>query len=174
MEKVILVDSRDQEIGTEEKMLAHKKGLLHRAFSLLVFNSNGEMLLQKRASHKYHSADLWTNTCCSHPRKGETVEEAAKRRLAEEMGMEADPEFLYKFIYSVSFDNGLSEHELDHVLIARSDNEPNINTEEVSDWKYIGLEELQNKLKAQPELFTRWFQIIMESFPEKVKHLKLA
>src|SRR5688572_12077294 len=114
MEQVILVDENDKEIGTLEKIEAHRKGLLHRAFSVLLFNSKGELLLQKRSSKKYHSAGLWTNTCCSHPKPGESVKEAASRRLQEEMGVNSNPEFAYSFIYKTELENGLIEHEFDH------------------------------------------------------------
>jgi isopentenyl-diphosphate delta-isomerase len=119
--EVILVDSEDNPIGTMEKMEAHEKGLLHRAFSVLIFNSKGQMLLQKRARSKYHSGGLWTNTCCSHPAPNESVAEAAKRRLKEEMGIDAEPKFAYKFIYKTPLDQNLVEHEVDHVFTATFD-----------------------------------------------------
>src|SRR5689334_14921661 len=127
MEYVILVDASDNELGTMDKMEAHRKGVLHRAFSILLFNSKGEILLQKRSSLKYHSAGLWTNTCCSHPKPNEPMTTAAQRRLSEEMGINASLEFLYKFQYQVQLDNGLIEHELDHVYIGLFNDEPIIN-----------------------------------------------
>lgn len=145
-----------------EKMEAHEKGVLHRAFSVLIFNSKGELLLQKRAIEKYHSGGLWTNTCCSHPRPGEPVEEAAKRRLKEEMGMDLQPEFLYKFIYKTKLDRDLTEHELDHVYIGISDSDPNINKTEVEDWKYLDFQTLKADMVANRDSYTLWFQIIID------------
>ncbi|MCK6617482.1 MAG: isopentenyl-diphosphate Delta-isomerase [Cyclobacteriaceae bacterium] len=161
MEYVILVDEHDNEVGIMEKMEAHQQGLLHRAFSVLVFNSKGEMLIQKRADSKYHSAGLWTNTCCSHPRPGERIEEAAKRRLQEEMGILANPEKAYSFIYKTQLDGGLTEHELDHVLFAHSDSIPEVNQNEVQDWQFIRLAELKEKIEQQPQSFTHWFKLIV-------------
>jgi isopentenyl-diphosphate delta-isomerase len=138
-------------------MEAHEKGLLHRAFSILIFNSNGEMLLQQRALSKYHSPGLWTNACCSHPRNGETVLQAANRRLSEEMGMQTDLTVLTHFIYKAEFDNGLTEHELDYVLKGISDNSPVINPEEVNDFRWISIDELNNWVKSNPTDFTVWF-----------------
>lgn len=163
MEKVILVNSRDESIGEMEKLEAHEKGLLHRAFSVILFNNKGEMLLQKRADGKYHSAGLWTNTCCSHPRPGEKAEEAAKRRLKEEMDIEAAPEFLYKFIYKTKLDHGLIEHEYDYVFVGTYDGEPTPNPSEVSDWKYVPLETLNKDIANNPHDYTVWFRIIMEN-----------
>ncbi len=162
MEKVILVDENDREIGLMEKMEAHEKGLLHRAFSVFLFNENNELLLQKRASSKYHSGGLWTNTCCSHPRANESITEASARRLQEEMGITAvaTPEF--SFIYKAELENGLTEHELDHVLIGKFSGEPNINPEEVEDWKYVSMETIDQDLKNHPENYTAWFLIIFE------------
>src|SRR5690606_8808547 len=139
MEHVILVDENDRAIGTMEKMEAHRKGVLHRAFSVLLFNSKGELLIQKRSAGKYHSAGLWTNTCCSHPRPDETLTEAATRRLQEEMGIQVDVEPLYNLIYKVNLDGGLSEHELDHVLIGHFDGEPDLNHNEASAWRYASM-----------------------------------
>ncbi|QOI98413.1 MAG: isopentenyl-diphosphate Delta-isomerase [Flammeovirgaceae bacterium] len=161
MEHVILVDEHDNEVGTMEKMEAHQKGVLHRAFSVLVFNSKGEMLIQKRADCKYHSGGLWTNTCCSHPRPGERIEEAAKRRLQEEMGILANPEKAYSFIYKTQLDGGLTEHELDHVLFAYSDSVPDVNYNEVQDWQFISIAQLKQRIKKNPELFTYWFRLII-------------
>lgn len=161
MTEVILVDANDNAIGTMEKMEAHKKGLLHRAFSVLIFNSKGELLIQKRASTKYHSGGLWTNTCCSHPTPQESIEQAAKRRLKEEMGIEAEPTFTYKFIYKTDLDKNLIEHEVDHVLTAQFDGEPEVNENEVEDWKYVGLKELQRDAQDNPHLYTEWFKLIL-------------
>jgi isopentenyl-diphosphate delta-isomerase len=160
MEAVILVDVSDNTIGTMEKMEAHKKGLLHRAFSVLLFNSNGELLIQKRSSSKYHSAGLWTNTCCSHPRPDEKIEDAIQRKLMQEMGIDAQPVFAYKFIYRIDLENGLKEHELDHVFIGTYDGEPEINQDEAEDWKFVSLAGLNKNIKAHPENFTFWFKLI--------------
>jgi isopentenyl-diphosphate delta-isomerase len=164
MEEVILVNEEDQPIGQMEKMEAHQKGLLHRAFSVLIFNSKDQVLLQKRASSKYHSGGLWTNTCCSHPRPGETVLYAANRRLMEEMGMTADLTERFYFIYKTDLDNDLVEHELDHVLVGQSDDLPKLNSDEAEDFKYIDLETLKQELNSSPENYTVWFKIIMEAY----------
>lgn len=161
MEHVILVDAHDNETGVMEKMEAHVKGVLHRAFSVLVFNTKGDMLIQRRADCKYHSAGLWTNTCCSHPRPGERIEEAARRRLQEEMGLNLNPERAYSFIYRVELDGGLIENELDHVLTATYDGVPSLNPDEAQDWKYINLAELKNRMETHPNEFTHWFKLIV-------------
>jgi isopentenyl-diphosphate delta-isomerase len=162
MEHVILVDKHDSELGIMEKMEAHRKGVLHRAFSVLVFNSKGELLIQKRAPAKYHSAGLWTNTCCSHPRAGERIEDAAQRRLREEMGLDLKPEKAYSFIYRTELDGGLIENELDHVLVATFDGKPVLNPEEAQDWKYISLPDLKARMRSHPEEFTYWFKLIVQ------------
>jgi len=154
---VILVNEQDEPIGLMEKMEAHEKGVLHRAFSILIFNSNGEMLLQQRALSKYHSPGLWTNACCSHPRDGETVLEAANRRLSEEMGMQTDLTILTHFIYKADFDNGLTEHELDYVLRGITNDSPLINQEEVHDYRWINTADLSQWVKTSPSDFTVWF-----------------
>ena len=146
MEKVILVNERDEPIGEMEKMEAHEKGVLHRAFSVFIFNDNNELLLQKRASSKYHSGGLWSNSCCSHPRTGETIVEAGTRRLIEEMGFIVPLESVFSFIYKAELDNHLTEHELDHVLIGRYNEAPKFNADEVEDWKYIDLDALANDI----------------------------
>ncbi len=161
MDQVILVDEKDNELGFLEKMEAHRKGALHRAFSVLLFNSKGEVLLQKRAATKYHSAGLWTNTCCSHPKPNEKIENAVSRRLQEEMGIVVNPEFAFKFIYNAALDNNLIEHELDHVFIGQFDGEPILNEHEVEAWKYVSLEKLREQLIISPELFTYWFRLII-------------
>jgi isopentenyl-diphosphate Delta-isomerase len=161
MEYVILVDEQDREVGTMEKMEAHVKGVLHRAFSVLVFNSKGEMLIQRRADCKYHSAGLWTNTCCSHPRPGEKIEDAAQRRLEEEMGISLTPEKAYSFIYRTELGGGLIEYELDHVLTAYYDGEPALNAEEAQDWRYISIPELKSLVSTHPDDFTIWFKLIV-------------
>jgi len=163
-EMVILVDEHDKEIGLMEKQEAHIKGLLHRAFSVMVFNGKGEMLLQQRALSKYHSGGLWTNTCCSHPRQGETTEQAAHRRLQEEMGFDCELKLHQTFIYKAPFDNGLTEHELDHVFVGTYNQDPHINPEEVNDFHWISLSELDQQLRNQPEKFTVWFKMIMDNY----------
>ena len=167
---VILVDLENNQIGVEEKILAHKKKLLHRAFSIFLFNDKNEILLQKRAPHKYHSGNLWTNTCCSHPRHRESIMEAANRRLYEEMGIKAKLKPLLSFIYKAKFDNGLTEHEFDHVVFGKFDGEPNINHDEVSDWKWQDIDFLKSDLVNNPINYTVWFKIIFEEFYNKIKN----
>lgn len=162
MEEVILVDENDNEVGTEEKIKAHEDAKLHRAFSIFIFNSNGEMILQRRALKKYHCGGLWTNTCCSHPRKGETLEQAAHRRLKEEMGFDTELERVFSFIYNAPFENGLTEHELDHVFIGTYNDQPNINKEEVEEWKTITVEDLKKDVEQNPQNYTPWFKIALE------------
>jgi isopentenyl-diphosphate delta-isomerase len=161
MEEVILVDRNDNAIGTMEKMEAHRKGLLHRAFSVMIFNSKGEILLQKRAKSKYHSGGLWTNACCSHPLPNESMEVATQRKLKQEMGIDLKTEYAYKFIYNTSLDAGLIEHEFDHVFTGVFDGEPNINTQEVEDWKFISLEQLLKDVSVNPQHYTYWFKLIL-------------
>ena len=141
MDFVVLVDNKDRELGTMEKMEAHEKGLLHRAFSVFLFNKKGEMLLQRRALDKYHSAGLWTNACCSHPKPDEEVQSAANRRLGEELGISAELNHQFSFYYKSDYENGLSEHELDHVFFGNFDEEPQLNPEEAMDWKYMAMDE---------------------------------
>lgn len=163
-EQVILVNEKDEPIGLMGKMEAHEKGLLHRAFSVFVFNSKQEVLLQQRAACKYHSPNLWTNTCCSHPRVGETNQQAGERRLQEEMGLQVPLQEVFSFIYKAPFDNGLTEHEYDHVLIGYSDAQPQINPEEVASWKWLSLEAIKEDILQAPERYTAWFKIIFEEF----------
>ncbi len=162
MEHVVLVDEHDRELGTLEKMEAHRNGSLHRAFSILIYNSKGELLIQQRANGKYHSPGLWTNTCCSHPRPGEDIRVACARRLKEEMGITATPTFQYKFKYRVVLEGGLVEHELDHVFAATVDENPQINPDEVQNWKFIPVSELLADVAATPEKYTYWFRLILE------------
>ena len=170
IEKVILVDEDDNELGTMEKMEAHIKGELHRAFSVFIFNSNGELLLQQRALDKYHSPGLWTNTCCSHPRLNEETHDAAQRRLVEEMGMHSSVKEAFSFIYKSKFDNDLTEHELDHVFIGQDDTLPKINTEEVASYRYVSLADLEQEIKHDPEAFTTWFRICLARVIEHQKN----
>lgn len=159
LEEVILVNNQDEAIGSMEKMEAHRQGLLHRAFSVFIFNPQGELMLQQRANHKYHSGGLWTNTCCSHPRHGETIEEAAHRRLMEEMGFDCPLEWRFHFIYKALLDQDLTEHELDHVLTGVYDGPVDLNPEEVMDVRFIGAQELKAELASAPGTYTEWFKI---------------
>ncbi len=166
---VVLVNSEDQDIGEMEKMEAHQKGVLHRAFSVFLFNSNGETLLQRRASSKYHSPHLWTNSCCSHPRKGEGLVEAANRRLSEELGISIDLDLnlekSFSFTYRAEFNNGLIEHELDHVLTGFiDDNDFSFNKEEVEAVCWVPMKELSLDIKKFPERYTEWFKIILNEY----------
>ena len=162
MEYVVLVDENDHEIGIMEKQSAHIEPHLHRAFSIFLFNSKGELLMQQRALSKYHSPGLWTNTCCSHPRAGETTAEAASRRLMEEMGMRCEMHEVYTFIYKAPVGQGLTEHEFDHVFIGQSDDIPCINTDEVASWKYMSIGDLSQDIALYPEHYTEWFKITFE------------
>ena len=170
-EFVILVDKDDRELGLMEKMEAHEKGVLHRAFSVFVFNPNKELMLQQRAFGKYHSPGLWTNTCCSHPRKGESVEQAAHRRLMEEMGFDCELKKAFHFTYKADVGQGLTEHEFDHVLIAITDTQPEINPLEVNNWRYITIENLKLEIKESPDQFTVWFKIALEEVEQRVDNL---
>ena len=167
-EQVILVNENDEQIGLMPKMEAHEKAVLHRAFSVFIFNSNNELMLQQRAAHKYHSPLLWTNTCCSHQRDGETNIEAGTRRLQEEMGFTTSLKETTSFIYKAPFDNGLTEHELDHIMIGYYEQAPVINPDEVEDWKWMPLEDVRTDIAAQPEIYTAWFKIIFEKFYEHI------
>jgi isopentenyl-diphosphate delta-isomerase len=173
MEEVILVDEMDQEIGTMEKLEAHEKGVLHRAFSIFLFNDKDELLLQRRAITKYHSGGLWTNTCCSHPRKNETSINAAKRRLMEELGISAEMTFVYSFIYKAALDHELTEHELDHVFCGRYSGDCNINTEEVCETKYMNINTLTSDISLHPERYTEWFKLIMPRIEDCLKKLHI-
>ncbi len=163
-EQVVLVSENDEVLGLMEKMQAHENGILHRAFSVFLFNDKGEMLLQKRAAKKYHSPNQWTNACCSHPRNGETYLEAANRRLKEELGIEAELTPKFHFIYKADVGGNLWEHELDHVFIGNYQQHFNLNEEEVSEIRYISMEDLDQEMKNHPEHFTEWFKIILEEY----------
>ena len=167
-EQVILVNENDEQIGLMLKMEAHEKAVLHRAFSVFVFNDKNELMLQQRALDKYHSPGLWTNTCCSHQRDGETNIEAGKRRLQEEMGFVTELEESISFIYKAPFDNGLTEHEYDHVLLGKFNDAPMINPEEVADWKWMPLQDVKNDIDKHPEDYTAWFKIIFQKFYEHI------
>ena len=168
-EHVILVDENDNPIGLMEKMEAHEKAVLHRAFSVFIFNSKGELMLQQRAASKYHSPLLWTNTCCSHQRNGETNLEAGKRRLEEEMGFVTDIEEVFSFIYKAPFRNGLTEHELDHVMVGYYNDAPILNKEEVEAYKWMTLIDVKNDIEKNPQEYTEWFKIIFKESFEKLR-----
>ncbi len=163
MEQLILVDENDLSIGTMEKMAVHENALLHRAFSVFVFNDAGELLMQKRALTKYHSAGLWTNTCCSHPRPGEDTDLAASRRLQEELGFITPLQKVFDFVYKASFDNGLTEHEFDHVFVGNYTGPIKPNPDEVAEIAYISMEKIISLMESNKTMFTVWFHI---AFPK--------
>tara|TARA_B110000263_G_C15208438_1_gene464061 strand:+ start:96 stop:632 length:537 start_codon:yes stop_codon:yes gene_type:complete len=165
---VILVDVNDLPLGLIPKMEAHKKGLLHRAFSIFIINKKSELMLQQRALDKYHSPGLWTNTCCSHPMKDESIISAGHRRLKEEMGFKTDLTKTFHFIYKTPFENGLIEHELDHVLLGNYEKDPIINKNEVADWKWMSLEKVKIDIGLNPSFYTVWFKIIFDQFSKKL------
>lgn len=166
-DRVVLVDARDTPTGEAPKLEAHRRGLLHRAFSVFLYDAAGRMLLQQRAHGKYHSGGLWTNTCCSHPRPGEDTPAAAARRLREEMGVDCRLAPAFQFVYHAPFDNGLVEHEYDHVFVGRFDGEPRPDPAEVADWRWAGVDELREELAAAPERFSAWFRIAFEKLHER-------
>ena len=166
-EKVILVDEQDQEIGEAGKMQAHQEARLHRSFTIFIFNSKGEILLQQRAKTKYHSGGLWSNACCGHPRPGEGTKEAAQRRLREEMGFGCDLEEVLQFTYKVKLDKGLWEHEFDHTFRGVYDGEVNPNPEEVDDFKWVDRETLLRDVKEHPQRYAEWFKIVLPKFDKK-------
>ncbi len=167
--KVVLVDRDDNVLGTMKKMEAHETGILHRAFSIFVFNSKGELLLHQRALSKYHSPGLWTNTCCSHPRLDEDVMENAHQRLVEEMGFDCELTEAFSFLYRADVGQGLTEHEYDHVFIGKYDGEPEINPDEVEDYKYMSMEDLRDDIENHPANYTEWFKIAFEKVEEYLK-----
>jgi isopentenyl-diphosphate delta-isomerase len=169
VENVILVDEQDNDLGLMEKMEAHRKGLLHRAFSVFVINSKEELMLQQRALNKYHSGGLWTNTCCSHPRHGELTEAAAHRRLMEEMGFDCPIKKLFHFTYEAKLDKGLTEKEFDHLFLGFYDDVPHINPDEVADWKWVDVHKLDKDIQTNPDKYTEWFKIIYARFYQSVK-----
>ena len=169
-EQVILVDQQDNPRGLMPKMEAHEKAELHRAFSVFIFNDKNELMLQQRAKHKYHSPLLWTNTCCSHQRDGESNVQAGKRRLFEEMGFVTDIKEVFSFIYKAPFDNGLTEHELDHVMVGYYNEDPIINRDEVEAFKWMTLDDVKTDIENRPELYTAWFKIIFEKSFDKLKN----
>ena len=169
-EQVILVNEKDEQIGLMSKQEAHEKAVLHRAFSVFVFNDLNELMLQQRALDKYHSPGLWTNTCCSHQRDGESNIDAGERRLEEEMGFETQLLETTSFIYKAPFDNGLTEYEYDHILVGKYNGEPTINLDEVASWKWMLLDDVKTDLAINPDNYTAWFKIIFDKF---YKHLTL-
>ena len=171
-EKVILVDKNDNQIGFMPKLEAHQKGVLHRAFSIFIFNNKYELLLQKRASSKYHSGGLWTNTCCSHPREDEDILDAANRRLIEEMGIETILRKVYEFTYKAELDNDLTEHEFDHVFYGVYNEDPEINPDEADDFKWIDMDSLHEDIKKNGNIYTVWFKIAFEYFYNYLKKWK--
>ena len=172
-EKVILVNENDEPIGLMPKMEAHEKGVLHRAFSVFVLNEANEIMLQQRAAQKYHSPLLWTNTTCSHQREGESNIQAGTRRLREEMGFTTELKELFSFIYKAPFDNGLTEHELDHVMIGYYNGEPEINRDEAESWKWMAIDAVKEDMQEHPEQYTVWFRIIFDEFYHYLEEHKL-
>ena len=162
MNEVVLVDREDRATGTLEKLEAHRKGVLHRAISVFVFNTSGELLLQRRAAGKYHSEGLWTNTCCSHPYPGEPTPDAARRRVREEMGLNINPVFSHSFVYKGHLDNGLTEFEYDHVFTASTDQNPDPDPTEASEWKYMAMADLREDVRNNPDVYTLWLKIILD------------
>ncbi|AFY70531.1 isopentenyl-diphosphate delta-isomerase [Thalassoporum mexicanum PCC 7367] len=172
-ETVILVDRQDQPIGTAEKMAAHRQGSLHRAFSIFVLNAQDQLLLQRRAAHKYHSGGLWTNTCCSHPRPGETTPAAAQRRLQEEMGFSCDLREIFSFVYQAQLDRGLIEYEFDHVFLGRFDGVPQLNPEEADAYEWIEVAELQAEIRKHPDRYTYWLKDCIDRFADYLTGLRV-
>lgn len=161
-QNVILVDENDNELGVKEKLAAHRDSNLHRAFSIFVFNTKGELLLQQRALNKYHSGGLWSNTCCSHPLPTETTDDAAHRKLKQEMGFDCPLRKVFAFTYRVDFPNGLTEYEYDHVLIGEYDGPIKPAKKEVSSYRWVGLDELRKEIESNPDSFTYWFKVSFE------------
>lgn len=170
-EFIIQVNESDEEIGTIEKLEAHQKGVLHRAFSIFIFNSKKELLIQKRAKNKYHSGGLWTNTCCSHPHPQEPIEKTLESKLMQEMGIKATFSHQFHFIYRCEFENQLIEHELDHVYFGFTDDKPQPNPEEAEDWKYVNMDDLKMDINSKPNDYTVWLQICFERVYELWKEI---
>jgi isopentenyl-diphosphate delta-isomerase len=169
IEYVVLVNDNDMPLGTMEKMEAHERGKLHRAFSVFIFNKKGEMMLQRRALEKYHSPGLWTNTVCSHPHPGENILDAAHRRMMEEMGFDCELKEIFSFKYKANVGGGLTEHEFDHVFIGTTDEKPNPNPEEVSEWKYMSMNDVMEDIRNNPQNYTEWFKIAIKELKTHVK-----
>jgi isopentenyl-diphosphate delta-isomerase len=172
--QVILVNEQDDQVGVMEKMAAHQQALLHRAFSVFIFNKDGQMLLQKRADSKYHSPGLWTNACCSHPAPGETTDAAAKRRLQEELGFITDLKKAFHFTYKAAFDNGLTEYEFDHVYTGVYDGPILPDPQEASEVLFLTMDEIEHDLKAIPEQYTVWFAIAFPMLKQWVEKTQYA
>lgn len=168
-DEVILVDEHDNVVGTMAKMEAHRRGALHRAFSVFLYNARGDLLLQKRAEGKYHSPGQWTNTCCSHPRPGEEVLAAAARRLMEEMGVSCPLQFVFTVLYRVELRNGLAEHELDHVLIGTFEGEPAVEPREVAGWRFVPPQQIAAEVAEDPRRFTPWFRLILPQLQARLE-----
>lgn len=166
-EHVVLVDPQDRELGTEEKMAAHQRGVLHRAFSVFVFDRQSRLLIQRRADGKYHSAGLWSNTCCGHPRPGEPTARAARRRLSEEMGFDCPLTAVFSFVYRADLGGGLTEHELDHVFIGRFTGVPRPDRAEVSEWRAVAIPELLDDFAKTPERYSVWLPIALGGIQER-------
>lgn len=168
-EQLILVNERDEAVGVEEKITAHLKGVMHRAFSVFIFNSAGQLLLQKRANTKYHSRGLWSNTCCGHPRPGESIEGASRRRLKEEMGFDCEVRKVFEFTYRADLEDGLTECEYDHVLVGTFNGVPTPNSDEVEGWKWLDLVTLGLDVRAQPDKYTCWFTLIFAELCRSIR-----
>lgn len=168
---VILVNKNDKKIGLMPKMEAHKKGALHRAFSVFIFNNKNELMIQKRNINKYHSPGLWTNTCCSHQKDGESNISAGKRRLLEEMGFCVELNEVGSFIYNVGVDNGLIEHELDYILVGKYNGNVKINSDEVDNWKWMSLDNIKDDVRKRSKNYTEWFKIIMDNYYTQLKKI---
>jgi isopentenyl-diphosphate delta-isomerase len=168
---VILVNKNDKKIGLMPKMEAHKKGALHRAFSVFIFNNKNELMIQKRNINKYHSPGLWTNTCCSHQKDGESNISAGKRRLLEEMGFCVELNEIGSFIYNVGVDNGLIEHELDYILVGKYNGNVKINSDEVDNWKWMSLDNIKDDIRTRSKNYTEWFKIIMDNYYTQLRKL---
>jgi isopentenyl-diphosphate Delta-isomerase len=172
LQQLILVNELDEPVGVAEKMEAHQKGLLHRAFSIFIFNAKGEMLLQQRAINKYHSGGLWTNACCSHPYVGQQIVEAAQKRLEEEMGFSTAIQPAFQFTYKASFDNGLTEHEYDHVFVGQYEGVILPSADEVSDYCYKSMEDIEQDISTHPQKYTEWFKIALPLVKQFIKQKK--
>jgi isopentenyl-diphosphate delta-isomerase len=165
--QVVLVDSNDKAMGTMEKLEAHKKGLLHRAISVFIFNDKKELLLQRRAFDKYHSGGLWTNTCCSHPYPNEKIIDAANRRLEEEMGIITSLKKCFDFVYHAKLENDLIEHEYDHVFVGFSNQTPHLNLVEASSFKWLSMDEIKSEIVKHPHEYTEWFKLLIHQYSDK-------
>jgi isopentenyl-diphosphate delta-isomerase len=168
-EHLILVDEDDKVIGVGEKIETHLIGALHRAFSVFIFNSVGQLLLQRRSSTKYHSQGLWSNTCCGHPRPGESTKEASRRRLREEMGFDCEVREVFEFIYHAKLNNGLYEHEYDHVMVGRFDGNPTPNRDELDEWRWVDPKTIKFDVEKHPENYTYWFRISVHELGRLIK-----